>query len=1007
MTSTDATISTAPNEAGQSQAASNQQHKVEVPKEYAQAIRIRGARAHNLQNVNVDLPRNQLVVITGVSGSGKSSLAFDTLLAEGQRQYIDSLSVYARQFFDQRQRPDVDRIEGLQPAIAIDQSQGSHSPRSTVGTVTEISDYMRLLYARTGQMSCAECGEPISQQSAEEIEQVIHSLPLESRVMLLAPLVLGRKGKHSDVVEQARKAGFVRLRLDGLTYPLEDLPELKPQKVHDLEAVVDRLVIREGIDERVTESVRLALKHGDGVVQIVYQTPEEKVRTQDVKSSDNGVAAAYNKDHGWHERLFNTRYACPTCKTGVAEVEPRTFSFNSPYGACPGCDGIGANEGFDPELILPDLSLSLKTKAVAPWKTATKSGLSKRLDKLESLLAELKVDMETPLDAWPKKGVQKLLTGNGKNFFGLLLLLEEEYQATKQEASKDRLQAFRGKVNCPDCEGTRLRPEGRSCRIDGRPIHEVSQLSVGEATDWFQQLAANPADHFDEDRLVIAEPLLAEILRRLSFLQQSGVGYLSLDRPAATLSGGELQRVRLATGIGSGLVGVMYLLDEPSIGLHPRDNERLISALRDLQQQGNSVIVVEHDEALMRAADCLIDVGPGAGARGGYIVAQGTPEEVAADEASLTGKYLSGKVRIGVPDKRRISGAKANPSTKPIVDPPKPFLSLTGATLNNLRGDELRLPLGKLIAITGVSGSGKTSLVVGTLAKALAKERNGASTKPGPYEQLAGLDDIDRFVEVDQSPIGRSPRSNAATYTGLFDEVRKLFSKTKLARQRGYKIGRFSFNVKGGRCEECQGQGQKKIEMNFLPDLYVTCDTCNGKRFNRQTLAVKYQGHSIADVLNLPIDEALKLLAEVPTIHNALEALSAVGLGYLSLGQPSNTLSGGEAQRIKLAAELGGQVKGRGMKIEHTLYLLDEPTTGLHADDVSRLLGVLNRLVDTGNTVVVIEHHLDVMRAADWLVDLGPDGGAGGGQIIATGTPEHIATVEASHTGKWLGEALS
>ncbi len=976
---------------------------------FESAIRIRGAREHNLKNIDVDLPRNKLVVITGVSGSGKSSLAFDTLLAEGQRQYIDSLSVYARQFFDQRQRPDVERIEGLQPAIAIDQSQGSHSPRSTVGTVTEIADYMRLLYARAGKMACAECGEPISQQAPEEIEQVILDLPLDSRAMLLAPLVRGRKGKHTDTIEQARQAGFVRIRLDGLTYPIEDLPELKSQKVHNLEAVVDRLVIRKGIEERVRESVRLALKHGEGVVQVVYQTREEKEQ-QDGSTSNgslNGAAAAYNLENGWHERLFNTRYACPKCKTGVAEVEARTFSFNSPYGACPTCDGMGEIEGFDPELVLPNHKQSITGGAIAPWRELTAASRKKRLANIEPWLAQLKVDLETPLSDWPNKSLQIFLNGNGKNQGGLLLLLEEEFSATKQEKVLDRLQPYRGKVICSDCEGSRLRPEARSCRINDLPIHEVSAMSVSAASDWFADVSNRISEVFAEDRQIVAEPLLAEINRRLAFLRKSGVGYLSLDRAASTLSGGELQRVRLATGIGSGLVGVMYLLDEPSIGLHPRDNDRLISALRDLQKQGNSVIVVEHDEALMHSADWLIDVGPRAGALGGEVVSEGSPDEVSADDHSITGQYLSGKLRIETPKKRRLTPAKAKPSEKAVVEPPKPMLTVTGATLHNLKGDPLKMPLGKLVGVTGVSGSGKTSLIVGTLARALARDLNGAAAKPGPFEKITGLEAIDRFVQVDQSPIGRSPRSNAATYTGLFDEVRKLFAKTKLARQRGYKIGRFSFNVKGGRCEECQGQGQKKIEMNFLPDLYVTCDTCAGKRFNRQTLSVLYKGHSIADVLEMPIDSALELMADVPTIQPTLEALSAVGLGYLSLGQPSNTLSGGEAQRIKLASELGSQSAGRSIKATHTLYLLDEPTTGLHADDVKRLLGVLNRLVDSGNTVVVIEHHLDVMRCADWLIDLGPTGGNEGGHIIASGSPEHLATIEASHTGKWLAEALS
>jgi excinuclease ABC subunit A len=969
----------------------------------AAAIRIRGARVHNLKNLDVDLPRNRLVVITGVSGSGKTSLAFDTLLAEAQRQYIDSLSVYARQFFDQRQRPDVDRIEGLQPAVAIDQSQGSHSPRSTVGTVTEVHDYLRLLYARAGDMACAECGDPITQQSATEIEGAVASLPAESRAMLLAPLVRGRKGKHADVIEQARKAGFARVRIDGLTYPIDDAPELAPQKTHDIEAVVDRVVVRDGIGPRLAESVRLAVKHGDGVVIVVHQTPDSRAAAA---AADPSAAAPYNAEHGWSERLFNTRYACPRCKTSVAEVEPRTFSFNSPYGACPACDGMGQREGFDPDLVIPDRSLALAAGAIAPWRTLSPTGKAKRLAACEPLLAGAKLDAKAPLAAWPAAAIEKLLHGDGKGFAGVVAMLEEELASTAREATRDRLASFRGLTPCPACLGARLRPEARGCRFAGRAIHQANALSVADALAWFESVANDPAT-MDEDRRAIAGPLLAEVIRRLRFLVKSGVGYLSLDRGAATLSGGELQRVRLATGIGSGLVGVMYLLDEPSIGLHPRDNDRLIDAMRDLVRQGNTVIVVEHDEAVWRAADWLVDVGPGAGPRGGTIVAAGTPDEVAAGE-SLTGRYLSGGLRIETPAARR--GAPASPNGRPasaaVMSPAGKSITLRGATLHNLKGNDFVLPLGRLTCVTGVSGSGKSSLVVGTLARALARKLNGASAKPGPYAALEGVEALDRFVEADQSPIGRSPRSNAATYTGVFDEVRRLYARTKLARQRGYQSGRFSFNVPGGRCEECQGQGQRKIEMNFLPDLYVTCNACRGARFNRQTLAVKHHGKSIAEALDLPIDEALALFADIPAIHGPLEALSAVGLGYLALGQPSNTLSGGEAQRIKLAAELSANQKNGAARQGHTLYLLDEPTTGLHVDDVRRLLSVLERLVDAGNTVLVIEHHLDVMRRADWVIDLGPDGGDGGGHIVAAGTPEHVAEHGRGPTSQWLRTAL-
>lgn len=927
------------------------------------AIRIRGARMHNLQNVDLDLPRNKLIVLTGVSGSGKSSLAFDTLLAEGQRQYIDSLSVYSRQFFNQRERPDVDLIEGLQPSIAIDQSQGSHSPRSTVGTITEVYDYLRLLYARASEVACAECGAEISQQSPAEIQEAIEQLPEQSRVMLLAPLVRGRKGKHAEVMEQARKAGFVRVRIDGETYPIEDAPELKQQKVHDIEAVVDRVVIREGIDSRLAESVRLALKHGEGVVLVVYQTPADKEQQK------------------WQERLFNTQYACPNCKSSMAEVEPRTFSFNSPYGACQACSGLGLQHGFDPQMVLPDASLSLAGGAIAPWRGQTKAAEKKHAATLAGFLEGGQLSAEVPLAEWPETARQQLLTGDGKGFFGLLLHLEEEYESAKREATRERLDAFRGSVVCPDCEGSRLQPAARGCRVGERAIHEVTAMAVDEALRFFESL------EFDEERAPIGEPLVREICRRLEFLVKSGANYLSLDRPATTLSGGELQRVRLATGIGAGLVGVMYLLDEPSIGLHPRDNDRLITAIRDLQQQGSTVIVVEHDEAIMRAADWVVDIGPGAGNQGGRVVAEGTVDQIAEVEESTTGRYLAGKEQIAIPTKRRsITKSKQ--------------IHMDGATLHNLQNVAVDIPLGTLTCVTGVSGSGKSSLVMETLAPALARKLHGAHAKPGPYEHLTGVAQIERCVQVDQSPIGRSPRSNAATYTGLFDEIRKVYAKTKLARQRGYKTGRFSFNVKGGRCEACQGQGQQKIEMNFLPNLFVECEVCRGARFNRQTLAVRYRDRSIADVLEMPVAEAVDFFENVPPIKRLVDALNDVGLGYLPIGQSSNTVSGGEAQRIKLASELAASAMG------HTLYILDEPTTGLHMDDVRRLLVVLQKLVDAGNTVLVIEHHLDVMKSADWLIDFGPDGGTGGGQIVAVGTPEEVANAKESVTGQWLKPEL-
>ncbi|MCC7476002.1 MAG: excinuclease ABC subunit UvrA [Pirellulales bacterium] len=860
-----------------------------------ETIQIRGARTHNLRNVDVDIPRNRLVVITGVSGSGKSSLAFDTLLAEGQRQYVQSLSLYARQYFDQMPRPDVDRIEGLQPTIAIDQRPAAPNPRSTVATITEVYDYLRLLMARAGAVLCPACGEPIAQQSLAEIEQAIRALPTDTRVMILAPIVRGRKGTHRDAIEAIQKAGFVRARVDGSTYAFEEIPKLAPQKAHDIEAVVDRLVIRDGIDARLGESVRLAARHGQGVVIMVYQTKSGVAKADQPPQAAiaKGVKAGDSKGGEWQERLFNTRYACPRCQTSVGEIEPRTFSFNSPYGACPTCHGLGC------------------------------------ITKKET----------------------------------------EPQSASPTEAGASSL--------CPDCNGGRLRPEARACQLGGLAIHEITALSVTHAIEFFQSL------NFSRDLQPIGRPVVAEILRRLEFLVRVGAEYLTLDRSADTLSGGERQRVRLATGIGSGLVGVLYLLDEPSIGLHPRDNDRLIAALRDLQQQGNTVLVVEHDEALMRASDFLIDMGPGAGHLGGQVVARGTPNEIARHEASLTGAFLSGRQAVDSPTKRRM--------------PAKSFtLSLGGATGNNLQDVDINIPLGLFVCVTGVSGSGKSTLVVDTLARALARKLHDAATPPAPFRSLRGANHLDRLVEVDQSSIGRSPRSNPATYVGMWDDIRRVFAGTKIARQRGYPASRFSFNTKGGRCEACDGQGVRRVAMNFLPDLEVTCPTCRGARFNRQTLAVRYRDRTIADVLALNIREAAEFFENHESIRRVLATLVDVGLGYLTLGQRASTLSGGESQRLKLAAELARPAVG------HTLYILDEPTTGLHTDDIRRLLAVLNQLVDQRNTMVVIEHNLDVIRSADWVIDLGPEGGAGGGTVVATGSPEEIAACAASHTGRYL-----
>ncbi|BBO36552.1 excinuclease ABC subunit UvrA [Lacipirellula parvula] len=941
-----------------------------------EVIRIRGARTHNLRNVDLDIPQWRLVVMTGLSGSGKSSLAFDTLLAEGQRQYIESLSTYARQFFDQMERPDVDLIEGLQPTVALDQRTTTNNPRSTVATVTEIYDFLRVLMARTGDVACPNCGTAISQQTPAEIQQAILALPEQSKVMILAPMVRGRKGRHSEILDLVRKEGFVRVRIDGLTYELEDVPELKAQQRHDIDAVVDRVIIRPGIENRLSESVRLALKHGDGALRTATLTPEAKVAAN---GHANGTAST--AENGWEERVFSTRYACPDCKTNLTEIEPRTFSFNSPYGACPACEGLAAREGFVPELVIPDETQSLAAGAVAPWRGAAADARKAQHAFLDAWLTQAKLDWETPLEAWPAKAREQLLTGDGGKFPGLLAHFEMDYAAATNDATLSKLAEFRGPVPCPECGGSRLRAEARSCRLGGLAIHEITALPIDRARQFFGDLKFLPAMQ------PVGEPLTAEIARRLDFLVEVGVEYLTLDRAADSLSGGEMQRVRLATGIGSGLVGVLYILDEPSIGLHPRDNARLIESLRKLQQQGNTVLVVEHDEALIRAADWLIDVGPGAGDRGGTIVSQGTPAEVAADPDSITGGYLSGRLRIEPPAQRR-KPAKTR------------MLELEGATLHNLQNVDVQIPLGLFTCITGVSGSGKSSLIIDTLGAALARKLNGVLTRPGPYRALRGVAKLERLIHVDQSPIGRTPRSNPATFTGMWDEIRRVFAGTKHAKQHGYKVGRFSFNTKGGRCEHCQGQGVERIEMRFLPDLFVTCPVCHGRQFNRQTLAVRYRDRSIADVLAMPIDEAVSFFENHPSIHRMLTSLVDVGLGYLTLGQRSTTLSGGEAQRIKLAAELGRPSGGP------TLYILDEPTTGLHTDDVGRLLRVLQQLVELGHSVLVIEHHLEMIKCADWVIDVGPEGGAAGGQIVVAGTPDDVAACEASYTGRWLRELL-
>jgi excinuclease ABC subunit A len=938
---------------------------------------VRGAREHNLKNVSIDLPRNSLIVFTGLSGSGKSSLAFDTIFAEGQRRYVESLSAYARQFLGQMDKPDVDFIEGLSPAVSIDQKSTNRNPRSTVGTITEVYDYLRLLFARAGRPHCPKCGKAIAKQTPQNIVDQILEMPVDTKFLVLAPVIRARKGEFLDLFKDFTTQGFSRVRVNGTVYPIAEVPKLKKQEKHTIEVVVDRLTVKAESKTRLTDSIETALRLASGLV--ILDFVDKKTGSAD------------------KERTYSEHMACHDCGLSFEELEPRSFSFNSPFGACPDCSGIGTKLEVDEELVIPNDELSINEGAIAPWSGGQSSEYFSRL--LEGLASELKFSMDTPWRKLSAKAKEAVLYGSDyevhvkyKNrygrvrnyttgFEGIVSFVERRHSETDSDFSRDKYEAYMRETPCPVCKGSRLKPEVLAVTIGDKSIAAICELSIKECAAFLNKISLNAREK------QIAERVLKEVNARLGFLLDVGLDYLSLARPAATLSGGEAQRIRLATQIGSGLVGVLYVLDEPSIGLHQRDNRRLIDTLTRLRDLGNTLIVVEHDEDTIRTADWIVDIGPGAGEHGGHVVSSGDYQALITAKDSITGAYLSGRTKIEVPKKRRELDAKRS-------------LTVKGARENNLQNIDVSFPLGAFVAVSGVSGSGKSTLVNDILYSVLANKLNGARIVPGRHKTITGLELLDKVVHVDQSPIGRTPRSNPATYTGVFDKVRALFAETTEAKIRGYQQGRFSFNVKGGRCENCAGDGTITIEMNFLPDVYVPCEVCHGARYNRETLEVHYKGKTIAEVLNMPIEEAFTFFESVPAIARYLKTLNDVGLGYVRLGQSAPTLSGGEAQRVKLATELQRRSTGR------TIYVLDEPTTGLHFEDVRKLLIVLNRLVDTGNTVIVIEHNLDVIKSADWVIDLGPEGGSGGGVVVAEGTPEAVAKNKASYTGTFLAESL-